>query len=82
MKAQRKIANALSAKEKAEDRQKQLFDKLSIHIQKLSEARADGNIRKIEKAESDVLKAKEALQKAEEKLRKAIDDYRSAGGKQ
>lgn len=75
LKSKRKIEKALLAKEKAEDKVSQLNARVLFLAQALESARLDGKIKKIEKAEADVLKAKENLKKAEEKLEQAVEKY-------
>lgn len=74
LKTIRKKQKALEKKEKAENQQEQRAERLQNVILKLDEARNSGSIKRIEKAEADVLKAKEELKKAEEKLQKVVED--------
>lgn len=75
LKTARRKQKALEIKNKAEDKETQMQERVTLMLSKLAEARTIGNIKKIEKAEAEVLKAQENLQKAQEKLQKAIDDY-------
>lgn len=72
LKARRRAEKALADKEKADRQHEKYKSNLQIMLQRLAEAQATSNIRKIEKAEADVLKAEENLKKAEEKLQKAL----------
>lgn len=76
LKTIRKKQKALEKKEKAKSKQEQQNERVKNLLIKLAEAKNSGNIKKIEKAEADVLKAQEALKKAEENLAKAVEDYK------
>lgn len=75
LKSQRKREKIIADKEKAENRQLQMIERVTKAVTALEKARLDGKRQKIEKAEADVLKAKENLAKAEEKLQKAVEAY-------
>lgn len=75
LKSQRKREKIIADKEKAENRLMQMLERVTKAVTALEKARLDGKLQKIEKAEADVLKAKENLAKAEEKSKKAVEAY-------
>ncbi len=74
LKSKRNKEKALEAIVKAEDKKTLLMERLTKLIQGLNEAKDSGNIKKVKKAETDIIKARESLQKAEEKLQKTIEE--------